>query len=148
MVNTKTYKKVTTSLKESFKNIKTTNFSNTHDFLTAVYAILLANYTDEDEILIAQIRNYPKNLKQITMKINIDFEDTANKLFSKISNNSFIFCKYLLDNLNTIIVFCSDFNKINNIFSYLNQNNKDLKSGLIFIINPETYEQNIFYKPS
>lgn len=143
----KTHKKITSSLKESFKDIETTNFSNVYDFLTAVYTILLANYTNENEILIAQIHNHHKNLKQTIMKINIDFEDNVNKLLKKISNNSFTDCKYLFDNLNAIIVFCFNINQINNIFSYLNENKK-LKSKLIFIINPETFEQSIFYETS
>ena len=81
-------KKFTSSLKKELKKIKENNFYSINDFLATTYAILLANYTDENEILIDCNSNSNGNSEQTTLKINIDFEDTENELLAKVSSNS------------------------------------------------------------
>ena len=144
MLFTKTYKEVTTSLKECFKDIGTSP-SNINDLLIAAYTVLLANCIDEDEVFIAQIHDVNGTSKQIIMKINVDSEDTATELLEKVSSNSFVVPTPFLGNLNATIIISDKVRLNDDLFSFLNQKDEHLARKLVFIINPHTYEQKIFY---
>lgn len=140
-----TYQEFTSSLKEVVEKIEENDLFSLNNFLTSVYVILLANYKDENEILLSRNTINNGDYEQIIMKINIAYEELVSQLTEKISRNLFIDHKHPLDNVNATIIISDEANSDSAIFSFPNQIKEPLGKQLIFVVNTQTYEQKIIY---